>query len=362
MESHLRSLGIDVTNNKRRRTSLDSDTALPAAKELRADRVCSSPSARSWSHGRPSLILVDSLLGCKKASQDLSQQKLLAVDFEGVRLSRFGRLCLIQIATRSMVYIFDIISIGPSVFSDGGLARLLNRKDTVKVFHDCREDSSAIFHQFGVKLQGVFDTQCCFRVLSRHRDESLSVPNIGLNALLQRYLGVSHQLKSDIGSRMNRDCELWLRRPLTDQLIEYAQLDVSLLLPLFDALKGELTETGVATETVMRESARYAQYAMLNQHISDPSELCVGMLLEGLVNHTTAAAVHIKLGVCKEGVIYRSKNMTEAKPLHQLCIGQLVTVRIRSITVTDGLPRISLSLHHVGRPPYAPSLHQHCYS
>ena len=43
----------------------------------------------------------------------------LAVDLEGVNLGRHGTITVITIATRDVVYIFDILKLGPSAFNDG---------------------------------------------------------------------------------------------------------------------------------------------------------------------------------------------------------------------------------------------------
>lgn len=47
------------------------------------------------------------------------------------------------------------------------LAPLLSDPSVLKVFHDCREDSSALYHQHGVSLDCVFDTQATMLVGNR---------------------------------------------------------------------------------------------------------------------------------------------------------------------------------------------------
>ncbi|CAE8600712.1 unnamed protein product, partial [Polarella glacialis] len=96
--------------------------------------------------------LVERLLG--------SSHHSIAVDCEGAKLGRFGKLSLVQLATDDEVYLVDVCTGGPSVV--GCLAPLFSDRDLVKVFHDCREDSSVLLHRYGIPLNAVFDTQVGF--------------------------------------------------------------------------------------------------------------------------------------------------------------------------------------------------------
>lgn len=49
----------------------------------------------------------------------LQQQKILAIDCEGVGLSREGRLCLLQVGTDNMVFLIDVTVLGSNSFSSG---------------------------------------------------------------------------------------------------------------------------------------------------------------------------------------------------------------------------------------------------
>ena len=41
------------------------------------------------------------------------------------------------------------------------LKDILEDESVTKVIHDCRQDSAALFYQFGIKLNNVLDTQVC---------------------------------------------------------------------------------------------------------------------------------------------------------------------------------------------------------
>ena len=59
----------------------------------------------------------------------------------------------------------------------------------IKVFHDVCEDTSALVTQFNVHCERVFDTQIAHRFLTKKQKNSKD-QNVGLNYLLETYLGV----------------------------------------------------------------------------------------------------------------------------------------------------------------------------
>ena len=63
--------------------------------------------------------LVDTMDKAEEAIKDLNKLTQLSVDCEGVNLGRDGELCLIQIATSSKVYLFDIVELKEKVFDLG---------------------------------------------------------------------------------------------------------------------------------------------------------------------------------------------------------------------------------------------------
>ena len=71
--------------------------------------------------------------------------KTIAVDCEGVNLSRFGSVTMVNIAFRNQVYLIDVLKIGKKVF-DRGLRSILEDKLITKLMFDCREDADALLH------------------------------------------------------------------------------------------------------------------------------------------------------------------------------------------------------------------------
>mmetsp|Transcript_17788 Transcript_17788/g.41039 ORF Transcript_17788/g.41039 Transcript_17788/m.41039 type:complete len:474 (+) Transcript_17788:46-1467(+) len=175
--------------------------------------------------------------------RSLGQDAVLAVDIEGVDLSRHGRACLLQIADLGgRVFLVDLVRIGdPEAIHRSGLAALLERRDVTKVFHDARRDCDSLFHQFGVRVYGLWDTQVAdwiHRRLCGSQTDHL----LGLGRLLQlKDLTKDVQTeKEQVRQLYADDIALWARRPLPRYLIRYARRDVMFLLALRLKQRAEL--------------------------------------------------------------------------------------------------------------------------
>ena len=56
------------------------------------------------------------------------------------------------------------------------------------MIHDCREDSSALYHQHGIGLRGIFDTQVAHASLERAAGREAY--QASASELLQKYLNI----------------------------------------------------------------------------------------------------------------------------------------------------------------------------
>lgn len=90
--------------------------------------------------------------------KSLLAENIVGVSMEGVRISRSGIVCWIGIGVDNNAYLFDMCSLGPPGIKQG-LGDLFCSSSIVKVIHDCRFASDVFLHQYGVKLENVFDTQ-----------------------------------------------------------------------------------------------------------------------------------------------------------------------------------------------------------
>ena len=218
--------------------------------------------------------LVDDEPGLKAALSELKERieernTLLAVDCEGDSLSRKGALTIITVATQEKVYIFDVLKLGQVVFSSG-LGEILEDKSREKLMFDCRQDSDALWHQFKVKLDGVLDLQL-LEVIYRRENQTGSAAcasqfsrmNIrgarrsqrtdgvekiyGFRRCIELYLQDEKLTKmKDKGRRLlKRDDEVWTKRPLTDDLIQYCIVDTMAMFRLYSKMKDVNSEEQV---------------------------------------------------------------------------------------------------------------------
>jgi ribonuclease D len=106
------------------------------------------------------VVIVEDLQRCREAVRIMAGDHPLALDCEGELSGRKGGLSLVQIATKSgRCFIFDIQKGGDRFFLEGGLRRVLEDVSVLKVGHDLRADSRALFQQHNVFLNHIFDTQ-----------------------------------------------------------------------------------------------------------------------------------------------------------------------------------------------------------
>ena len=84
-------------------------------------------------------MMIDTLSACVTAVQQLSREPEIAIDIEGVNLSRTEKISLVQIAdNKGNVYLFDITHLGATAFRLCVLSRLLEDRAVLKVIFDGR--------------------------------------------------------------------------------------------------------------------------------------------------------------------------------------------------------------------------------
>lgn len=162
-------------------------------------------------------------------------------------MSKEGRLTLVQIALSSGVtYIFDIYK-GGSIMFEGftenkvALKFILENGKIIKLIHDIRSDWAALFYQYDITINNFIDTQEAFFVKSLIFDGSITLP-IGLSKLLVETCGVKLSMKDKMKKTMSTDFDVWIRRPLDDETLQYAAEDVYYLHNVWDILSAEFND------------------------------------------------------------------------------------------------------------------------
>ena len=218
--------------------------------------------------------LHDAIFELKRKIED--RNTLIAVDCEGDSLSRKGRLTIITVATEEKVFIFDVLKLGQLVFSSG-LGEILEDKSREKLMFDCRQDSDALWHQFNIKLTGVLDLQLLeiiyrrenapgtaaktqlFSTTNKRRNrrsqKTDEVENIyGFRRCIELYVEDEKliKIKDEGKGLLKRDKEVWKKRPLSDELIQYCIVDTMGMFKLYNKMKnvngGEQARLRVASE------------------------------------------------------------------------------------------------------------------
>ncbi|XP_063397486.1 piRNA biogenesis protein EXD1-like [Mytilus trossulus] len=174
----------------------------------------------------------------KELQEKIRNKQMIAVDCEGVNLSRFGSVTLINIGTRDLVYLIDILKIGDSVFDDG-LRSILENSGIEKLMFDCREDADALLHIHKVKLNGVLDVQI-LEVNNRihvYRNGYTKIRS--LKHCLEEYVNDDTLLNAKLQGRssMSMSSNIWEKRPLEENMLKYASVDILGLFKLYDELR-----------------------------------------------------------------------------------------------------------------------------
>jgi ribonuclease D len=154
---------------------------------------------------------------------------VVAIDTEFIRTRTFYPIAaLYQIATDDEFVLLDPLRLT----AWDSFKALLGDASVVKVMHACSEDLEVFARHLDVAPVNLFDTQIAAGFLSPDYSPSYA-------ALALRYAGVEvtkHETRSD-----------WLARPLRDEQLRYAVLDVAYLLAVYRAQFAEMQRLGRLT-------------------------------------------------------------------------------------------------------------------
>jgi exonuclease 3'-5' domain-containing protein 1 len=186
--------------------------------------------------------LVDSLSEVSGAVAELEKHDELALDAEGVDLSRDGPLTVLQIGAHGKkCFLFDVKKLGADLFEEGlGLKGLIESESVLKICYDCRADSDALYHQFGVSLNNVWDLQVWYQAYQREkgtyvRPRHPKVPYVRGMVYVGKQLlprEVAKELKLDETGPHKTDDYAWTKRPMKPALLDYAAADIFAILEL----------------------------------------------------------------------------------------------------------------------------------
>jgi len=181
-------------------------------------------------------ILIETSEQLTKMVSDLIQCEMIGVDTESNSLFEYEeRICLIQFSSDKIDYLVDSI-----VLQDlSSLNDLFANSSIQKIFHAAEYDLMCLKRDYSFIFNNIFDTMIASRILG--------LRSYGLSYLLEKYFDVSVDKKYQ---RAN-----WGKRPLSKEMLMYAQLDTHFLIELRNILSRELIDQDkmdLANEDFMR--------------------------------------------------------------------------------------------------------------
>lgn len=156
-----------------------------------------------------------------KRTSELKRATVLALDTEASSFHRYReRVCLVQLSTPTNNYLIDPLAIADL----SPLGALLADPAMEVVIHDADYDLRILAKHHRIRVENVFDTLVAAELLNE--------PEIGLAALLLKYQGVHVDKKFQKAD--------WSKRPLPNDMLQYAAGDTAYLINLRDQLKEQL--------------------------------------------------------------------------------------------------------------------------
>ncbi|MDE2510461.1 MAG: ribonuclease D [Elusimicrobia bacterium] len=176
-------------------------------------------------HEHKTAALITAREHLEEVCADLAKCGRLAFDTESNGFYAYReRVCLIQISSPDEDFIVDPIAIKDV----SALGPLFADPKIEKLFHAGEYDVLCLKRDYGFTFSNLYDTMIAARVLG--------IKELGLAAAIERHFGIV------ISKKLQRAD--WGKRPLTHEMIRYAQGDTHYLMRVADEQKKALIERG----------------------------------------------------------------------------------------------------------------------
>ncbi|MFT4327708.1 MAG: ribonuclease D [Wolbachia pipientis] len=176
-------------------------------------------------------MLISTTSELENACEELmaKDSKFIAIDTEFIRnnLTYYPKLSLIQISYGEKSFIVDALV--PEI-DLSFIKKMMLNQGIIKVFHSCRQDIESLLTVFKCVPTPIFDTQVAAMFCHYYHDF------IGYSKVVEQYQGIA----LDKIKAKNSD---WLRRPLSEDQLDYAINDVVYLYDLYQILCNKLEES-----------------------------------------------------------------------------------------------------------------------
>jgi ribonuclease D len=176
-------------------------------------------------------------------AEELKQFPVIAVDLEADSMHCYQeKVCLLQFSTPERTVLIDPLS-GADLTP---LKPILADRGIRKIFHAADYDIRCLARDFGIEINGLFDTMISCQFLGEEK--------VGLADALNKYFGV------ELDKQYQRAD--WAVRPMSEGMIRYAGEDTAHLHKLVEQLEEQLRDKGrldwVMEECALLEQARFA--------------------------------------------------------------------------------------------------------
>ena len=225
----------------------------------------------------------------------------ISVDLEGALGGQRSHISLIQLAIDApvahpevgqLIYVFDthVNRRGLMIKGPDSLRALLEETSARKILHCCNGDAAALYYEYGIKMECIFDTgiaDCLLR--GRHWNRPRN-----LEAVMRTYMGEEAimQLKGSFDFVPG----MFNKRPLEYKLFVYSYEDVIFCNRLFEAQRSLLQDRGLL-ELCFEFSGLRAPPRSLP--VSHPSYLPAGRVAIALVDASSVVCLQsLTTGLC----------------------------------------------------------------
>ncbi|XP_051724170.1 LOW QUALITY PROTEIN: piRNA biogenesis protein EXD1 [Ctenopharyngodon idella] len=182
------------------------------------------------------------------AVMHIKEQKVIGIGADVFGQTAQERLCWLQVATKKVVYLFDILLLGGQAIKNG-LSMIMENPHILKVVHDCRCIARCLRAEFKVNLTNVFDTQVADLMLFYSETGGFLPDRVSsLQEVLRLHLKLPTSDLLPLWSKElhTKECpEVWYIRPCPPALMSVMAASVRHLLPLrlllLDALMSDYT-------------------------------------------------------------------------------------------------------------------------
>ena len=254
------------------------------------------------------VAFIEDSAGGRRLENALAGAASVAVDCEAAGFHRYSdRLCLVQLSTVDATYILDPLATKVAPF----LKSSLENPATSVVMHGAAYDLRLLKRDLGIHVNGLVDTQVSASLLGE--------PGIGLQALLERHLGVTVSKKFQRAD--------WAQRPLSSEMLDYAAGDTRHLHALAEILGNLLVETG-------RQQWATEEYRWLVESAHQPDEkepVDPVTKLKGAKALDAVACTALRAGLRWRDGIARSLDRAPFRVISDQALLEAAVVRPRSV-------------------------------